>query len=205
MVRRSDASRSAISASSAYWASTGSPASTASIASSDAATSGSIGSSWSSSRIAGLPELLHRAVQQRAGVRFADPEHPGQLGIGQAGVELQRDDLALPRRQLGQRRLERGAAQGNLDPILVVRRNRLLSRLGHQRGDPPAPAQLVQRRVAGDPEQPGPLLAAPAVERAAAPIGALEGERGYVLGGRRISQQRADVRVYIVAARAVQS
>ena len=99
--------------------STGSPASVASIASSVAAISGSIGS-WSSSGIAGLPELLHRAVQQGAGVRLADPEHAGQLGVGHPGVEFQRDDLPLAGGQLRERGLDRGAAQRDLGTVAGV-------------------------------------------------------------------------------------
>src|SRR5690349_405002 len=136
---RSAVSSRAISASSAYSAPTGSPASTASIASREAATSGSIGSSWSSSRIAGLPELLHRSVQQRAGVRFADSEHLGQLGVGQSGVKLERDDLALAGGQPGQRGLDCGAPERHLGAVVVGHRVDV-GGLAEERGHAPAAA-----------------------------------------------------------------
>ena len=91
----------------------------------------------------------------------------GQRGCGP------RCGAARPRRR--PRRARRPTSSGSAD----------------QRGEPPAPAKLVERRVAGDPEQPRPLLAAAAIEGAPAPVGALEGERGHVLGGGRIAQQRA--------------
>ena len=49
--------------------------------------------------IACLPQLAHRSVQPGAGVRLGDPEHDRDLGVGEAGEELERDQLALaPRR-----------------------------------------------------------------------------------------------------------
>ena len=61
--------------------------------------------SWSSLgvSIAGLPQLGHGAVQLGAGVRLADAEHRGDLGVGEAGEELERDQLALARLEALQR------------------------------------------------------------------------------------------------------
>src|SRR5262245_27350191 len=56
--------------------------------------------SISRSGIDGLPELGHGAVQKGAGVRGADAEDGGDLGVGELGVVLERDQLAIPRRQL---------------------------------------------------------------------------------------------------------
>src|SRR4051794_17984588 len=44
-------------------------------------------SNWSG--IEGLPELGHGAVHERAGVRDADSEHGGELGVGELGVVLE--------------------------------------------------------------------------------------------------------------------
>ena len=131
------------------------------------------------------------------------PEHLRQLAVAQAGVELERDDLAVARRQLRQRRAHRGASQRHLGAVLDPGAGDVL-RLGHERRQAPAPAQLVQRRIAGDAEQPRPLLAAPAVEGQPAPIGPLERQRGHVLGRGAVAQQRADIREHIVTAGAVQ-
>ena len=69
--------------------------------------------------------------------------------------------------------------------------------VGDERRMALAPPQLVERRVARDPEQPRALLAAAPVEGAPAPVGALERERGDVLGrccGRRAASQRTRTR-----------
>src|SRR3954454_25230255 len=62
--------------------------------------------SWSSllGSIAGLPQLGHGSVQLGAGVRLAEAEDLGDLGVGEAGEEFERDQLALARLQA----LERG-------------------------------------------------------------------------------------------------
>src|SRR5690349_3042803 len=59
--------------------------------------------SISRSGIDGLPELGHGAVQERAGVRGADAEDLGDLGVGEVGVVLEGDQLAVPRGQPVQR------------------------------------------------------------------------------------------------------
>src|SRR4051794_19138017 len=49
------------------------------------------------SGIEGLPELGHGAVDERAGVGHADADQLGDLGVGELGVVLERDQLALAR------------------------------------------------------------------------------------------------------------
>src|SRR5688572_25878950 len=96
-----------------------------------------------------------------AGVRGAHAEHGGQLAVVEAGVELERDQLVVARRQLGERGADGGAAERLLE--LLLRRLADGRRIGDQRGTALAPAQLVERGVAGDPEQPRALAAAPRV------------------------------------------
>ena len=66
----------------------------------------------------GLPELGHGAVQLGAGVGDAHAEDRGDLGVVQAGVELQRDQLALARLELrpARRARPRGAARPRRRP-----------------------------------------------------------------------------------------
>src|SRR4051812_1135162 len=59
--------------------------------------------SISRSGIDGLPELGHGAVQERAGVRRADAEDVGDLGVREVGVVLERDHFAVLGGQPGQR------------------------------------------------------------------------------------------------------
>src|SRR5215212_493489 len=77
-------------------------------------------------------------------------------------------------------------------------------RLGHQLRRPLTPAQLVERRVARDAEQPGALAAAPRVEALALAKRALERLRGDVLGGAAVAQQRRDVGEDVVTRVAVE-
>src|SRR6185312_530193 len=150
---RSRRRMSASSASSAYSGSTGSPASVASTAMSAPAISGPRGS-LSGPRIAGLPQFLHGSVQQGSGGGFADPQDLGQLVVAQPGSELERDDLPVTRRQLRDGRPDRGTAQRHLGALVVPGLG-----LGYvfgidgERCQALAPAQLVQGRIAGDPEQ----------------------------------------------------
>ncbi len=161
------------------------------------------GSSCSRRRMAGLPQLGHRAVQERAGVRLADADQLRDLGVGEAGVELQRDQLALARVERLQRGADGRAGKRGVGRV-VGDVAALVDRVGGERRMASAPAQLVERGVARDPEQPGALVAAPAVERAPTAVRALEREGGDVLGRRRVAQQRRDVRVHVVATRAVE-
>ena len=140
------------------------------------------------SLIAGPPQLLDHSVQPGAGVRLRDPDHRGDLGVGEPGEELERHQLALAGRQLGDRGAERRSADRHLGALLGADR-RLVDGLGDQRRLAPAPAQLVERRVAGDPEQPGAPRSPLRVEASAPPVGALEGQCGDVLGGRAVAQQ----------------
>jgi hypothetical protein len=98
--------------------------------------------------MAGLPESGDGAVDARAGVRGRDAEHPGDLGVAEAGVELQGDELAVARLQA----VERGADGGAAERVLVVgpgRRGLDVLGVRQQRRVAAAPAQLVERRVAG--------------------------------------------------------
>jgi len=120
-------------------------------------------------------------VQPGAGVRLGDADHGGDLGVGEAGEELEGDQLALAS-------LEQGEGGGQRQPplaclgALVRGGGREVGRLGRQLGLAPATAQLVEGGVAGDPEQPGPWLAATGVEAGALAVGALEGGGGDFLG-----------------------
>ena len=114
-----------------------------------------------------------------------DPEHGGDLGVGEAGEELERDQLALARRRARRaRRRARRRALALLD-ALVGGGARDVGRVRRQLGLAAAAAQLVEGGVAGDPEEPGARLAAAGVEAGALAVGALEGGRGDLLGGRR--------------------
>src|SRR3954451_3551045 len=123
---------------------------------------------WSSlsGSIAGLPQLGHGSVQLGPGVRLARPENLGDLGVGETGEELERDQLALARLQA----LQRGrdgeaplAVLGAPAPSEAVEVGRLRGQLRLAA----AAAQLVEGSVAGDAEEPGPRLAAPRVEAVA--------------------------------------
>ena len=121
-------------------------------------------------------------------------------------MELQSDHFALASGQDTQRLSDRGAPQRDLGPILGRHRRargRILG-VGDEGRDAAAAAQLVEGRVAGDPEQPRPLLAPASIKRAAPAVGPLEGERGDVLGGRAITEQSHHVGEDIVTAGAVE-
>ena len=59
-------------------------------------------------------------------------------------------------------------------------------------------------RRCGNPEQPGSLLAAAAIERATTAVRTLECERGHILCRTAVTKQRRDVGVHVSAARAIQ-
>src|SRR5204863_1193433 len=143
----------------------GSPASARSSSSRSAWTMGS-----RSVRMAGLPEFGDGTVQAGARRGLAGADDPRDLGVGQPRVELQGDQLALARVQRGERGANGGAAVGVVGGL----GDRLVGRVGDERGRARAPAQLVERGVAGDAEQPGALAAAGAVEAAALAQRALE-------------------------------
>ena len=77
-------------------------------------------------------------------------------------------------------------------------------RVGGQLGLAAAAPQLVERRVAGDPEQPGAAAAPLRVEAGALAVGALEGGGGDVLGRGAVAKQAGGVGVDVVAAGAVE-
>src|ERR1700744_2628864 len=117
---RSRRRMSASSATSAYSGSVGSPARVASIAISAPAISRP-SESLSGPRIAGLPQFLHGSIQQGSGGGLADPEDLGQLRVGKPPGKFQRDDLAVARGELGQRRAARGAPQRHLGLLVTGR------------------------------------------------------------------------------------
>ena len=99
-----------------------------------------------------LAQLRERAAQPRAGVRLADTEHACELCVGELAVELQQHDLRVAR---GRAR-ERARARARRATSSAGRRAGCTRKLrgGLARRPPaPAPAQLVERRVAGDREE----------------------------------------------------
>ena len=93
---------------------------------------------------AGLPQLGHRPVQPGAGVRLADAEHLGDLGVGEAGEELERDQLALGGAQLGERR---GQGQAPLAALDALARRRAARRRSGRRPAPPGARAAAARRA----------------------------------------------------------
>ena len=137
---------------------------------SSAPSSSSSGGRVSGAVIDGLPELGHGAVEERAGVGGADAEHGGDLGVVEPGVELQGDHLAVARRAGAASAARTAARSSARSAASSVRRRGGVLRVGGQRGGALAAAQLVERGVAGDAEQPG-ALAAPAGVVGARPCG----------------------------------
>src|SRR5512133_1859851 len=129
----------------------------------------------------GLPKSGEGAVHASARVGGRDAEDVGDLGVAQPRVELEGDELALARVQGGQRGADGGAALGGLG--LALGRRLVVGGLDRELRAALAPAQLVERRVAGDAEEPGPLRPAARIERALLAEGALEGGGGDLLGG----------------------
>src|SRR5215212_3643480 len=162
--------------------------------------------SWSSlfGSIARLPQLGHGSVQLGAGVRLAEAEDLGDLGIGETGEELERDQLALAGLEACERGGDRQAALAVLGALLHAEAGEV-GRLGGQLRLAAPPAQLVEGGVAGDPEEPGARLAAPRVEAVALAVGALKRRRGHFLGRRAVAEQAGDVGVDVVAAGAVEA
>src|SRR4051812_30245124 len=145
--------------------------------------------------IASPPQLLHGAVQLRADVRLAHPEHPADLGIRKSCLELQRNEVAVARVE----RRERGAhGLAPHDALRVVLRSERIQVLGVclERRTTLEAAQLVERGVACDAEQPGLRRAAPGAVAGALAVGPLERLRGHFLGRGAVAQHRCDVRVH---------
>src|SRR5262249_50272523 len=138
-------------------------------------------SPWSLERsIACLPQFVHRPVEPGADVRGADARYAGDLAIGEAGEELERDQLPLARLEPIESGVEE---QSQLVATLVDTDARRIDGIDAQLGLAPTAAQLVERRVAGDAEEPGAGASTARVEARASAEGALEGKRGHVLGG----------------------
>src|SRR4051794_18679365 len=98
--------------------------------------------SISRSGIDGLPELGHGAVQERAGVGRGDAEDGGDLGVGEAGVVLERNQLAVLGSKRGECAAHRIALRGELHRL--VGRGRRRGRREPALGGALAPPQLVQ-------------------------------------------------------------
>ncbi len=80
----------------------------------------------------------------------------------------------------------------------------LRDRFDLQRRGALPPPQLVERRVAGDTEEPGALAAAAGVVALALAVRALEGERGHVLCCGAVVQQGGDVAEHVIPGGSVQ-
>ena len=103
----------------------------------------------------------------------------------------------------GERGAQRGAAQRRVGGVL--RRGRVgVGRLGGQGGAALAAAQLVERGVARDAEQPRALAAARGLVGALLAVRTLERARRHVLGRRAVAEQRRDVGEHVVARGAVE-
>jgi hypothetical protein len=111
--------------------------------------------------------------------------------------------LALAWLEAGDRRSERGPPNGHLGGLVGGRERFILGFRRELRPPGPAP-ELVERGVPRDPEQPGPPASPRRIECAPPPVGALERLRGHVLGSGPIPQEAGDIRVDVVAARAVE-
>ena len=118
-------------------------------------------------------------------------------------MKLHGDELAVAGGQSGEGGADGRAPQRDVGPIVRPGGLHVL-RVGDEGRKPPAAAQLVERRVARNPEEPGPLLAPAAIERPAPAVGSLEGERSHVLGRRAVVQEGGHVGVDVIAARAVE-
>src|SRR3954454_17544346 len=103
--------------------------------------------------IARLPQLLHRAMQLRAHVRLAHPEHAPDLGVREPSLELEGNEVAVLRLEYGQRRAHRLATDDTLGVVLGREGGQVLGIRLERRAALQA-AQLVERRVARDAEQP---------------------------------------------------
>src|SRR5581483_3932072 len=138
-----------------------------------------------------------------SGGALAGADDRGDLGVREAGEELERDQLALAGRERRERRPQGGAPQRGVGGLLGGR-GALVGRLRRELRAPAPPAQLVERGVAGDAEEPcAPRPPAGPIGPALAE-GALEGLGGDVLGGGAIAEQPGHVGVDVVAALAVE-
>ena len=144
--------------------------------------------------MAGLPKSGEGAVHAGARVGGRDAEDAGDLGVVEARVELQGDELALARIEGGQRGAHRGAALGGLG--LALGRGVVVGRLrpraprcacaGAARRAPRC-GRCRRARRAGSPRA--------RIEGALLAEGALEGGGRDLLRRRAVAQQRGGVGV----------
>src|SRR5687767_7033426 len=123
--------------------------------------------------MAGLSQLRDGAVQARSHVRLRHAEHAGDLAVRESARELERDQVALLAVERRERRPDRLPAERQLRVVLRRTRARVLG-VALQRRAPLALAQLVERRIAGNPEQPGLRGSAGRAVGAPLAVGALE-------------------------------
>ena len=119
-------------------------------------------------------------------------------------MKLQRDDLPLSGGEASKRSPNGRAPKGHFGTVADRFRLLRLGGLSGQLGHAAAAAQLIQCRVARNPEQPGPLLTPAPVKGSPPPICTLEGKRRHVLSRGSISQQSRHIGIDIVAAGAVE-
>src|SRR5206468_2990330 len=152
--------------------------------------------------LASLPKSVECPAESGAGVGDAAAEHLGELGVRELGVELEEDQLALGGVEAVEGSPDRLIAQA----LVLVLEGRLVvdGNIAQEGGRPPAPAELVEGGVPGDPEQPGPGAPATRVEDHPAAVGPLEGDRGDVLGGGAVAKERPDIGVDVGQARPVE-
>jgi len=136
-------------------------------------------------------------VQPGAGVRLRCADDAGDFGVREAGEEFQRHQLALAGPKRRDRRLQRGAPDRDFGAVVGRDGVHVLELAGERHVAPP-PAQLVERRVPRDPEQPGAPCAAPRVEAPPAPVRPFERLRRDILGRGAVAQQPGGIRVDVV-------
>ena len=141
-------------------------------------------------------------MQEGARIRLTHAEHPGDLRVGQATVELEGDQVSFAWGESGERRPNGRSPKLLLGPVFqrLVGGGDLLS--GVTRA-PPAP-QLVERSIARDAEEPCPGRAPLRREAVAFAVGALECARRHVLGQAPVAKQAGHVGVDVIPIRPVQ-
>src|SRR3954454_14520682 len=134
-------------------------------------------------------------MQPRVDGGVRPTEHACDLAVRQAAGKLERDEVAVARVESGERSAHLLAAEGELRLLVWARRPPALG-LAFERRAALALTELVECRVACDPEDPGLRGPAAGREAAATAVGALEGDGRHVLGSGPVAQERGDVRVH---------